>query len=477
MLGAGTFNVLGAMFWDVGGAVLPAFVLGWVHALFVSRVFAYMARRFPHPSSVSHWVLRALDPYQRTLGWTLHVFAVCAGLATAGQFLCAGVATVQGLSASLTGLDMIARGGDSSIPPWAVALASVAACMWLCRRRRLTRSIMVACTCIEVLAVLVFVALAAPSAWQGRLGAWDYTAAPASEAAGPDTTHAFVRRVLRGAAFVTLVFGGFEAAVSHAGHSAGGTRDRDPHAVTRALPGSVIVVGLLNLLIIMAFQCVMPHPKDATPDVHKLTLARAVQKVVPAHLAPLAETAAHLAVGASCVNTLLGVMFHVSRTMLGMAKANLVPGAFTSTRLGEVPFATLAVTAVLQFALWWLQVALEQDPAALGRAAGVLMLVSFLSAEISLLALWWAAPADAPRAAPGPVLASVAGAALVMTLAIIGLAHQYALDTAGSWLGAHTRTVLIGLLFVSGLLAWWRDITRWCCMRVMLAASAVVQAV
>ncbi|RJT79877.1 APC family permease [Arthrobacter cheniae] len=398
-LGAGIYTLVGTMSADVGGVIWLPLLIALVVALLTAGTYAELITKYPHAGGAARYVDRAFSiPYVSFLVGFL--------------MMASGITTAAALANAFAG-DYLAALIDVPAAPAAVVFIILLTIINLRGVRESLTANLVA-SVIEVSGLVLVIVLAAVVFGSGG--------------GEPSRLLEFAPDVppLQGAFAASIIaffsFLGFEAAANMA------EEVRNPsRAYPRALFGAIGTAAVIYLLIAVGAVIVLPPAELAVSTAPLLDVVAATGAGIPPWLFGL------IALVAIANGTLL-FMVMASRVGYGLAEAGLLPRAF-----GRVlPKRRTPVVSILVVAGLTIGLTLLGDVSTLAETTVLLLLLVFLSANVSVLVLKTDIVEHAHFKVPRfvPVLAIIAS---------IGLLTQ---QTGVVWLGALAYVAVGSVLFL-----------------------------
>ncbi|MHA7180076.1 APC family permease [Arthrobacter sp. MDB2-24] len=399
-LGAGIYTLVGTMSADVGGVIWLPLLIALVVALLTAGTYAELITKYPHAGGAARYADRAFGiPYVSFLVGFL--------------MMASGITTAAALANAFAG-DYLAALIDVPSAPAAVVFIVLLTLINLRGVRESLTANLVA-SVIEVSGLVLVIVLAAVV-----LGSGNGQPARLLEFAPdvPPLQGAFAASVI---AFFSFL--GFESAANMA------EEVRNPsRAYPRALFGAIGTAAVVYLLIALGAVIVLPPADLAVSTGPLLDVVKASGIGVPTWLFGLIALVA-------IANGALLFMVMASRVGYGLAEADLLPRAFARVLPNRrTPFVSILVVAALTIVL-----TLTGELATLAETTVLLLLLVFLSANVSLLVLKKDKVEHAHFSVPRivPILAIIASIALLTQ------------QTGVVWLGALAYVVVGSLLFLA----------------------------
>ncbi|GAA1823524.1 APC family permease [Agromyces salentinus] len=398
-LGAGIYTLVGTMAADVGGVIWLPLLIALVVALLTAGTYAELITKYPHAGGAARYVDKAFNiPYLSFLVGFL--------------MMASGITTAAALANAFAG-DYL--GALIEVPPGITAVVFIVL-LTLINLRGVRESLTanLIASVIEVTGLVIVIVLAAVVFGSGG--------------GDPGRIFEFAPDVppLQGAFAASIVaffsFLGFEAAANMA------EEVKDPsRAYPRALFGAIGVAAAVYLLIAIGAVIVVPPTELAESSGPLLDVVTASGAGIPPWLFSLIALVA-------IANGALLFMVMASRVGYGLAEARLLPRAFGRVLPNRrTPWVSIVVVAAVTIGL-----ALLGDVATLAETTVLLLLLVFLSANVSVLVLKKDKVDHDHFTVPRivPVLAIIAS--------IVLLAQQSGIV----WLGAAAYVVVGSVLFL-----------------------------
>ncbi|MDN4609292.1 APC family permease [Arthrobacter burdickii] len=399
-LGAGIYTLVGTMSADVGGVIWLPLLIALVVALLTAGTYAELITKYPHAGGAARYADRAFGiPYVSFLVGFL--------------MMASGITTAAALANAFAG-DYLAALIDVPSGPAAVVFIVLLTLINLRGVRESLTANLVA-SVIEVSGLVLVIVLAAVV-----LGSGNGQPARLLEFAPdvPPLQGAFAASVI---AFFSFL--GFESAANMA------EEVRNPsRAYPRALFGAIGTAAVVYLLIALGAVIVLAPSELAVSTGPLLDVVKASGIAVPTWLFGLIALVA-------IANGALLFMVMASRVGYGLAEADLLPRAFARVLPNRrTPFVSILVVAALTIVL-----TLTGELATLAETTVLLLLLVFLSANVSLLVLKKDKVEHAHFSVPRivPILAIIASIALLTQ------------QTGVVWLGALAYVAVGSLLFLA----------------------------
>lgn len=347
-LGAGIYTLVGSMAADVGGVIWLPLLIALVIALLTAGTYAELITKYPHAGGAARYVDRAFRiPYLSFIVGFL--------------MMASGITTAAALANAFAG-DYLAALIDVPPAPAAVVFIILLTLINL-RGVRESLSANLIASIIEVTGLVIVIVIAAIVFGNGT--------------GDPSRLLEFAPDVppLQGAFAASIVaffsFLGFEAAANMA------EEVRDPSkSYPRALFGAIGTAAVIYLLIAVGAVIVLPAEELAESTGPLLDVVAGSGVAVPPWLFGLIALVA-------IANGALLFMVMASRVGYGLAEAGLLPRAFGRVLPNRrTPWVSILVVAGATICLTFLG-----DVATLAETTVLLLLLVFLSANVSVLVL------------------------------------------------------------------------------------------
>lgn len=348
VLGAGIYALMGELSAEVGGVLWAPLAVALALALLTAGSYAELVTKYPRAGGASVFA-------ERAFGKPLISFLV------GFSMLAAGVTSAAGLALAFSG-DYLATFVDVPVPLAAVAFLALVACL---NARGISESLKsnVVMTVIELSGLVLVVGVVALMVGRG-----DGDLARVGEL--PDgTTPALA--ILGGAILAYYSFVGFETSANVV------EEIRDPSRVyPRALFGALLTAGLVYVLVGLASAIALPSAELSQSSGPLLDVVAASGVAVPDWLFSLIALIA-------VANGALLTMIMSSRLTFGMSEQGLLPSVFARVLPNRrTPWVAIVATTVVAMML-----TLIGDLSTLAETVVLLLLVVFLSANVSVLVL------------------------------------------------------------------------------------------
>lgn len=348
ILGAGVYGLIGKAAGQMGNAVWLAFLMSMIAATLTGLSYASLGSRYPKAGGVSYITHKAFGRDWLSYGFGLAILA-------------SGMTSVATSSRVFAGyLDAMINGG--SLMPIMIGFVLVLALIvfWGIKESMWANTI---CTLIE-LSGLVFIVFLG-FGWIGQIDYLDMTTV------NNPSGNFSIPLVLSGAVLTFYAFMGFEDMLNVA------EEVKDPE---RNLPiGLLLAIGISSTIyMLVSVIAVSAVPATELANSNE-PLVDVVRKIAPWFPTSVYSVIAMFAVA----NTALLNMVMGSRLFYGMANQGLLPKI-----LGKVhhkrrtPYIAIAALLVIVVIL-----ALSGDVSSLARSTSVLILISFMSVNASLVVL------------------------------------------------------------------------------------------
>lgn len=399
-LGAGIYTLVGTMAADVGGAIWMPLLIALVVALLTAATYAELITKYPHAGGAARYVDRAFGiPYLSFIVGFL--------------MMASGITTAAALANAFAGDYLTAIIDVPSAPAAVVFIILLTLINLRGVRESLTANLIASIIEVTGLVIVIFVGAVVLTSGNGE----------------PSRLLEFAPDIppLEGAFAASIVaffsFLGFEAAANMA------EEVRQPSkSYPRALFGAIGTAGLVYLLIALSAVIVLPPAELADSTGPLLDVVAASGVGIPPWFFSLIALIA-------IANGALLFMVMASRVGYGLAEAELLPRAFSRVLPGRrTPWVSIVVIAALTIIL-----TLTGNTASLAETTVLLLLLVFLSANVSVLVLKKDKVDHDHFTAPRfvPVLAIIAS--------IVLLTQQ----TGPIWLGSAAYVAVGSLLFIA----------------------------
>ena len=348
VLGAGVYALMGELSAEVGGVLWAPLAVALLLALLTAGSYAELVTKYPRAGGASVFAERA---FKKPLVSFLVGFSM----------LAAGVTSAAGLALAFAG-DYLAT--FVNVPAVAAALAFLllVACL---NARGISESLKsnVVMTVVELSGLVLVIVVVAM-----MLGRGEGDIARAGEF--PDATNPGLA-ILGGAILAYYSFVGFETSANVI------EEVRDPGRVyPRALFGALLTAGVVYILVGLASAIALPSEELSQSSGPLLDVVRAAGAGVPDWLFSLIALVA-------VANGALLTMIMSSRLAFGMAEQGLLPSALARVLPNRrTPWVAIVATTAVAMLL-----TLVGDLSTLAETVVLLLLVVFLSANVSVLVL------------------------------------------------------------------------------------------
>jgi len=399
-LGAGIYTLVGTMAADVGGAIWMPLLIALVVALLTAATYAELITKYPHAGGAARYVDRAFGiPYLSFLVGFL--------------MMASGITTAAALANAFAGDYLTALIDVPSAPAAVMFIILLTLINLRGVRESLTANLIASIIEVTGLVIVIFVGAVVLTSGNGE----------------PSRLLEFAPDIppLEGAFAASIVaffsFLGFEAAANMAEEVR-----RPSKSYPRALFGAIGTAGLVYLLIALSAVIVLPPAELADSTGPLLDVVAASGVGIPPWFFSLIALIA-------IANGALLFMVMASRVGYGLAEAELLPRAFSRVLPGRrTPWVSIVVIAALTIIL-----TLTGNTASLAETTVLLLLLVFLSANVSVLVLKKDKVDHDHFTAPRfvPVLAIIAS--------IVLLTQQ----TGPIWLGSAAYVAVGSLLFIA----------------------------
>jgi amino acid transporter len=347
-LGAGIYTLVGSMAGDVGGVIWLPLVVALIIALLTAGTYAELITKYPHAGGAARYADRAFGvPYVSFLVGFL--------------MMASGITTAAALANAFAG-DYLAAIIDVPAAPTAVVFIILLTLINLRGVRESLGANLIA-SVIEVSGLVIVIVLAAVFIGGGggdpaRLLEFSPDKAP-------------VEGVFAASIIAFFSFLGFEAAANMAEEVKNPSK-----AYPRALFGAIGTAAIVYLLIALGAAMILPAADLASSTGPLLDVVAATGLALPPWLFGLIALVA-------IANGALLFMVMASRVGYGLAESGLLPKAFSRVLPNRrTPWVSIVVVAVATIGLTFLG-----DVATLAETTVLLLLLVFLSANVSVLVL------------------------------------------------------------------------------------------
>lgn len=347
-LGAGIYTLVGSMAGDVGGVIWLPLVVALIIALLTAGTYAELITKYPHAGGAARYADRAFGvPYVSFLVGFL--------------MMASGITTAAALANAFAG-DYLAAIIDVPAAPTAVVFIILLTLINLRGVRESLGANLIA-SVIEVSGLVIVIVLAAVFIGGGggdpaRLLEFSPDKAP-------------VEGVFAASIIAFFSFLGFEAAANMAEEVKSPSK-----AYPRALFGAIGTAAIVYLLIALGAAMILPAADLASSTGPLLDVVAATGIALPPWLFGLIALVA-------IANGALLFMVMASRVGYGLAESGLLPKAFSRVLPNRrTPWVSIVVVAVATIGLTFLG-----DVATLAETTVLLLLLVFLSANVSVLVL------------------------------------------------------------------------------------------
>lgn len=348
VLGAGIYALMGELSAEVGGILWAPLVVALLLALLTAGSYAELVTKYPRAGGAAVFA-------ERAFGKPLISFLV------GFSMLAAGMTSAAGLALAFAG-DYLATFVDVPAVAAALVFLALVACL---NARGISESLKsnVVMTAVELSGLVLVIAVVALMVGRGdgdlgRIG--DV----------PDgTTPALA--ILGGAILAYYSFVGFETSANIVEES------KDPSRVyPRALFGALITAGIVYALVGVASSIALPSEELSQSSGPLLDVVKASGAGIPAWLFSMIALVA-------VANGALLTMIMSSRLAFGMAEQGLLP----STLARVLPHRRTPWVAIIATTVVAMLLTVTGDLSTLAETVVLLLLVVFLSANISVLVL------------------------------------------------------------------------------------------
>lgn len=348
VLGAGIYALMGVLSEDVGGLLWAPLVLALLLAMLTAGSYAELVTKYPRAGGAAVFAERA---FRSPLVSFLVGFSM----------LAAGVTSAAGLAIAFAG-DYLSTFIDLPTIPVAIVFLAIVGLL-NARGIRESMGANLVMTAIELSGLVIVIVVVAVFVGGGGGDLSRATQVPE----GANVALA----VLSGAVIAYYSFVGFETSANMI------EEVKDPRRTyPRALFGALLTAGVVYVLVGIASAVALPASELQESSGPLLAVVEATGVSVPSWLFSLIALIA-------VANGALLTMIMVSRLTYGMAEQNLLPSA-----LGRVlPRRKTPWVAILTTTLVAMGLTLVGDLATLAETVVLLLLVVFLSVNISVLVL------------------------------------------------------------------------------------------
>lgn len=348
VLGAGIYALMGVLSEEVGGMLWAPLVVALLLALLTAGSYAELVTKYPRAGGAAVFAERA---FRSPLVSFLVGFCM----------LAAGVVSAAGLSIAFAG-DYLSTFIDLPTTPVAIAFLAIVA---LLNARGIRESLgaNLVMTAIELSGLVIVIVVVA--FFVGG-GGGDFSRVVEAPEGTP-----VALAVLAGAVIAYYSFVGFETSANMI------EEVKDPrHTYPRALFASLVTAGIVYVLVGVASSVALPASELQESSGPLLAVVEATGASIPSWLFSLIALIA-------VANGALLTMIMVSRLTYGMAEQKLLPGVLSRVLpKRKTPWVAILVTTLVAMGL-----TLVGDLALLASTVVLLLLVVFLSANVSVLVL------------------------------------------------------------------------------------------
>lgn len=321
VLGSGIYVLIGAVAGEVGGAFWAAFAVGVTVAAFTGLAYAELATKYPQAAGASLYVNRAFG--NKPLTFLTTVLYLSATFAAAGSL-------AAGFSAYFAEV-------WSAAPALMVMIGFILLLAFL-NFIGITESVVanMVMTVVEVTGLVIVMVIGVIYVGQGKADFGTLT--------DFSTSDNVIFAIIAGVALSFFAMTGFENAANVAEETI------DPHkAFPRALIGGMITAGIIYVLVSISAGLTVPVDTLADSDAALLEVVKA--GILPVSVAVMSLIFAFIAMIAITNTTLVQVVTQ-SRILYGMAREDVVPGAFAKVHSSRrSPWVALIFSAVVVIAL------------------------------------------------------------------------------------------------------------------------------
>jgi amino acid transporter len=321
VLGSGIYVLIGLVAGAVGGAFWIAFAVGVTIATITGLAYAELATKYPRAAGAALYVNQAFR--NRTVTFMVTVFMLAAVFAAAGS-LATGFASYFSEVWSL--------------PP--LILVSIAFVIFLAvvNYIGITESVVanMLMTFVEVVGLIIVMII---GVWYVAQGNADFSTITEFKAEGNP-----VLAIVAGVALAFFAMTGFENAANVAEETIDPARN-----FPRALVGGMVTAGVIYVLVAITASLTVPVDKLAGSDAALLEVVKA--GILPISVGFMTLLFSIIAMIAITNTTLVSVVTQ-SRILYGMAREDVVPGAFGKVHASRrSPWVALIFSAFVVSAL------------------------------------------------------------------------------------------------------------------------------
>jgi amino acid transporter len=297
VLGAGVYVLIGAVSGAVGGAFWIAFAVGVSIAAITGLAYAELVTKYPYAAGAALFVNRAFN--NRALTFLITVCMLSASFAAAG-------ALASGFS------DYFAE--VWALPPALLVTLAFLVLLTIVNYIGITESVVInmVMTFVEVAGLIIVMLI---GVWYVAQGKADFGTLTEFTAEGSP-----ILAIIAGVALAFFAMTGFENTANVAEETV------DPHRTfPRALVGGMVAAGVIYVLVALAAALTVPVKTLAGSDAALLEVIKA--DLIPVPLTFMTLLFAVIAMIAITNTTLVAIVTQ-PRILYGMAKEDVVPGAF-----------------------------------------------------------------------------------------------------------------------------------------------------
>ncbi|QNN51507.1 APC family permease [Nocardioides mesophilus] len=318
VLGSGIYVLIGSVAGAVGGAFWIAFAVGVTVATITGLAYAELVTKYPRAAGAALFVNLAFR--NRFLTFLITVCMLSASFAAAGSLATGFAAYFQQVWA---------------LPPALLLGLAFIVVLAVVNFIGITESVVanLVMTIVEVGGLVIIMGIGVMYVVQGKA---DLGTLTSFDAAGKSPLFA----VVAGVALAFFAMTGFENAANVAEETV------EPHRTfPRALVGGMVVAGVLYVLVAITAALTVPIGTLADSDAALLEVIKADLLPVPVGIMTIAfAIIAMIAI----TNTTLVALVTESRILYGMAREDVVPGAFARIhRSRRSPWVALIFSAVV----------------------------------------------------------------------------------------------------------------------------------
>ncbi len=363
VLGSGIYVLIGLVAGAVGGAFWIAFAVGVTLATITGLAYAELVTKYPQAAGAALYVNKAFG--NRALTFLVTVTFLSASFAAAGSL-------ATGFSAYFAEL--------WTLPPGLLVSLVFIFALAIVNYIGITESVVVnmVMTFVEVAGLIIVMIIGIVYVAQGKA---DFSTLGEFSAEGNP-----IFAIVAGVALAFFAMTGFENAANVAEETMNPSK-----SFPRALVGGMITAGIIYVLVAMTAALTVPVKTLAGSDAALLEVVKA--GILPIPVTVMATLFAVIAMIAITNTTLVAVVTQ-SRILYGMAREDVVPGAFARIHAKRrspwvaLSFAALVVTGLLVLGALLNNAGLGIDVVArLALVTVVLTLVIYVLVIVSALKL------------------------------------------------------------------------------------------